>query len=251
MAHRNCSFMTKPVTPDTSAPSPGFRTEREMSDSAQEWLAALGLMVKQEFYTPWGICDFVGVSFDGARVKERLNLGQRRPIGPPIRIHILSHIPDSSTQRSISIARLETRFSRLLTPPELRIELERLEVGKFIRRPGKERVQKLNGWAPLHKRIVALELKISRVEEALNQARAHLCFADESYVGFPIDRAERLASSKRMSRFEETGVGIVGIARRECLVVLPSRPVPRHKDALMQMHCSERFWRTMLKDNSP
>ena len=73
-------------------PTPGFRIEREMNSSARTWLARLGLMVKQEFYTPWGICDFVGISFDSARVKQRLDLGQKKTYwAPDSNLHTESH----------------------------------------------------------------------------------------------------------------------------------------------------------------
>ena len=228
-----------------------FRIEREMHEYARGWLNGLGLMVKEEFYTPWGVCDFVAVSLAADRVEQRLSLGQRQALGPPLRIQLFNRIPDSATGKTISAKRLGREFNHILEPAELARELDRLEEARFVSRTKRGNLQKLNGWVPLHERIVALELKLSRVEEALNQARAHLCFADESYVGFPVDRAERLLCSKRIRRFEENGVGVVGIARGQCFVVLPSRPIHGQKDALMQMHCSERFWRTMVKDNSP
>ncbi len=40
----------------------------------------------------------------------------------------------------------------------------------FIVRTDTQALQKINGWMPLQKRLVAVELKLSRVEEAISQA---------------------------------------------------------------------------------
>jgi hypothetical protein len=45
--------------------------------------------------------------------------------------------------------------------------------------------QKVNGWAPLHQRIVAVELKLRRISEALSQGLSNRTFATESYVALP------------------------------------------------------------------
>ncbi len=224
-----------------------FRREREMVHYARNWLSGLGLMVKEEFYTPWGVCDLVGISFVSSRVKERLTLGQKKAIGPPMRIELLSRIPESSTGKTIAVSRLERELGWLLSQTDIEKELDYLEQGRFVQRVKKGRVQKLNGWAPLHDRIVALELKLNRVEDAINQARSHLGFVDESYVGLPARVAMRVAVSRRAKEFERSGVGLIAIGRDRCTRLIKSKNQNRAVNAILQMHCAERFWRSLLR----
>ena len=225
-----------------------FRLERDMLRFARNWLAEQGLMAKAEFYTPWGICDLVGVSLRRERVQQRLTHGQNRAIGPLLRVEILRRIPDVADCNSITFKRLERQYRGLLTPDELRVQLDYLIRGKFVQVNQHGALQKVNGWAPLHKRIVALELKLTRVQDALSQAMSHLAFAEESFVGLPAGLAERVANSNRAREFRNSGVGIVSVGAEECGVLLQSKP-RTVANPVMQMHCVERFWRTRPKDN--
>ena len=227
----------------------GFRFEHEMADSARNWLKCQGLMVKEEFYTPWGICDLVGVELDRKQVRTRLRLGQKQPIGPLIRLEILNAVPDAEEGQSTTLEELAHKYQDLLTATEVRVEIDKLVTGKFVTVGEHGTLQKLNGWVPLHKRVVALELKLNRVEEALGQAISHQAFAEESFVGLPTGLAERIATSPRAPRFQAQGVGIVSVGKKLCRVVL--RPeIRRHQINLsFQMHCVERFWRTEIRGN--
>lgn len=227
----------------------GFHFEREMANSARNWLTSQGLTVKEEFYTPWGICDFVGAALDGNRVRERLRLGQKHPIGPLIRIKILEAVPDAETGGSTTIEELTDKYQDLLTAPAVRAEIQKLISGKFVRMGEHGSLQKVNGWVPLHTRLMALELKLNRVEEALGQAVSHQAFAEESFVGFPTGLAERIAGSPRAAKFLAEGVGIVSVGRSRCNIVLHPETRRHPVNPTLQMHCVERFWRTRIKDN--
>ena len=226
-----------------------FRFERDMIPIARNWMSDQGLMSKVEFYTPWGVCDLVGVSLEESRVQDRLNLGQKQAVGPLIRVEILNRVPDIETGTSITIDSLEYLYRELLTPEELRFQLNHLRTGKFVLVNEQGAFQKLNGWAPMHKRIVALELKLTRVEEALSQAVSHLEFVQESFVGLPVKLAERVANSNRVREFRRLGVGIVSVGAEKCVVLLSSIPPHAVANRVMQMHCVERFWRTRPRDN--
>lgn len=226
-----------------------FQREREMFDSARKWLGSQGFMTKAEFCTPWGICDLVGVLFNDSRVKQRLQLGQTESIGPPLRIELFDRIPDLETGRAVGPGRLEREFGEFLSPGQLRKEIDTLVAGKFVQRSLSGALQKLNGWAPLHDRIVAVELKLNRVQCALDQAKSHLWIADQSYVGLPANVALGVVQSKRVNEFQKAGVSIIAISRDSCQVVLSSRRVNWKPDSIMQMHCVERFWRTRLRGN--
>ena len=222
-----------------------FRFERDMTSVARNWLAQQGLTTKAEFYTPWGVCDLVGISLEQDRVRQRLNLGQSKAVGPLLRVEILHRLPED---RFITLTGLARLYKNLLTPEELRVQLDHLMAGKFARVNERGAFQKLNGWVPLHQRIVALELKLTRVQDALRQAVSNLAFAEESFVGLPSGLAERVANSDCAGEFRNSGVGIVSVSADKCVVLLPSRPRTL-ADPVMQMHCVERFWRTRPKDN--
>jgi hypothetical protein len=229
-----------------SVPRAVFRFEHEMVAPARRWLARQGLMVKEEFFTPWGVCDLVGVSLDRGRIKERLRLGQKRPIGPLIRVEILNAIPEGGEAQFATFEGLETEYRDLVTPSQLRAEVESLIENKFVVTTERGALQKVNGWAPLHARIVALELKLNRVEDALSQAVSHLAFAEESFVGLPTGLAERIANSPRAAKFRSEGVGILSVGVSRCRIVLSPETPHGPVNSTLQMHCVERFWRTRI-----
>ena len=220
-----------------------------MAVPARQWLSDQGMMVKEEFATPWGICDLVAVSLNEKRVRERLRLGQGAAIGSLLRVHILNAIPEVETDKSTIVKTIASNYQGVLTTSQIRTEIERLVAGRFVREGSLGAIQKVNGWVPLHRRAVALELKLSRVQDALAQAASHQAFADESYVGLPLGLAERTAASPRAAAFQSEGVGILSVGKDHCDVVL--RPGTRRHpiDPILQMHCIERFWRTRIRDN--
>jgi len=219
-----------------------FALECEMSVPVRRWLKNQGLDAKDEYVLPWGICDLVGLSFDQERVNKRLALRQFRAIGPPHRVDLLFQIPDAETGKSISIRQLQ-KLVPMLPADAVEHELQKLAQNGFVVQPRKGSFQKLNGWLPLHNRIVAVELKLSRTLQVLGQAASHRAFASESYVAMPTKVAERAAETRR-NEFDAAGVGILAVTRSACKVLLPPSDfgVPVHPT--LQAHCAERFWRT-------
>jgi len=226
-----------------------FEYEYQMVKSAEAWLKSKGLMVKREFPTPWGICDLVGCSFNKRNVNKRLRLGQKKPIGSHFRTMLLSHIPEENEACPIDPAHLIGIFSEFFDDERIALELERLERDKFIRKTNCDLFYKLNGWMPLHKRLVALELKLSRVQNVLCQAISNLDFANESYVGLPMETASRLVKSSAVSPFVEHGVGIVGLNEESYRVLRSAKHGVQRSDPILQAHCVERFWRHYSKGN--
>ena len=221
-----------------------FQLENQMTAPVVEWLRSQGLSVKREFVVPWGICDLVGLKFNRARVRRRLSYGQRYPLGSSLGLLILSKIPDVESGTTITPCKLRRDSFGFLSEEVFENELRRLLRLKFVTNPKGQRFQKLNGWAPLHESIVAVELKLSRVSEALAQASANRTFADESYVAMPAGLAYRLAEGGRAEEFKREGVGLLAVFPGSCERVLCGNSVPGTTDAVLQAHCVERFWRT-------
>ncbi len=226
-----------------------FDYENQMVVPAEAWLKSKGLMVKREFSTPWGICDLVGCSFNKHNVKKRLRLGQTKPIGPHFRVMLLSHIPDEAENRPITAHRLVGKLSDFFDEGQVMLGLDRLQRDRFLQRTPRGTFYKVNGWVPLHKRLIAVELKLSRITEVLHQAIGHLEFADESYVGLPMPIAKRLVATSKKTEFIRSGVGVLGIEPNKCRILLKSRTSKGNSDAVIQTHSVERFWRTRSKDS--
>jgi hypothetical protein len=225
-----------------------FRYESEMTKTVEDWLLSQGMHVKREYPTPWGICDLVGCSLNKNKAKQRLNLGQKRPVGSQFRVLLLSHIPDEEENDVVSFTELYRQFANFLDESFIEKELFRLIKDKFVQEVQPGIFQKLNGWFPLHKRIVAVELKLARISEVISQAYSNLEFADESYVGLPYDNAKHLYASRGKMQLAEKGVGIIGVHKEGIKVFLRSK-FEGDSNKVYSMHCSERFWRTHLKGN--
>jgi len=78
------------------------------------------------------------------------------------------------------------------------------------------RERRQRGWRPLHTRLVAVELKLTRVAQALRQALAYRAFFPEVYVAFPAEVAESVRSSGRFLN----GVGLLSVTPAGCRVLI-------------------------------
>ena len=226
-----------------------FKLEAEMLKPAVRWLEGNGLSAKREFATPWGVCDLVAVRLDPCRVSCRLRNGQRQPIGPTARVALLHRIPDEIENTYVTLGRLSREFDDIYSLVQLQDELDQLTKRKFIRSPRANSFQKINGWIPLHDRIVAIELKLGRVNDAISQAYSHLAFTTESYVALPSEVAVRAVGVRR-SKFVAAGVGLMAVERSGCKVLIRPTASEGVVDPVAQMHCVERFWRSRSKGNS-
>ncbi len=222
-----------------------FAKESDMVMAAAKWMESNGMSVKSEFVTPWGICDLVGLSLDQRKVARRLQLEQTRAVSSITRAVVLLQIPDGKKRKSITIERLVQRCAPSIPEDVVSEETNRLISDRFVKRTRRGRLHKLNGWMPLQDRLVAIELKLSRIEEAMRQAMNNLGFTEESYVGLPAEVARRVAASaSRWSDYLDAGVGLLSVARRGCEVLIPARTTQAWTDKAIQFYCVEKFWRT-------
>ena len=220
-----------------------FKYENEMLEPVHNWLLSNDYLVKNEFVTSWGICDLVGVKFNKNHVKKRIKLGQQNPIGPKHRVFLLENIPDTNDGKSITIKRLKTLLDSRVDEINIEKEINYLLKNNFIISNKMNHFQSINGWKPLHKKIVAIELKLNRIEEAFHQAYNNLVFATDSYVAFPNDVAKRLVNSIRINKFKKTGIGIIGVEKYNCEVLVKCKQ-SQNINTTIQAHIVERFWRS-------
>jgi len=227
-----------------------FASESDMTARAASWLRSSGMVVKSEFVTPWGICDLVGLSFNWDNVASRLDRGQTKAVGSITRALLLLRIPDVETGKSTTLRSLVRQCTPSIPEEIVSAETDRLINDRFVTRSSRGRLQRVNGWMPLHQRLVAVELKLSRIEEAMRQALDNLGFAEESYVGLPSKVARRVASNtSRWSTFFGAGVGLLSVGQRRCRVLVPARRTHDWADQAVQFYCVEKFWRSRVKGN--
>lgn len=221
-----------------------FKLEAEMAPPLVRWMRREKLLTKPEFATPFGICDLVGVTLRQDRVVHRLGLRQTRPIASITRALILQLIPDTDSGRRIKESSVLRVFDAALPNDLIIAEIERLVRDKFVVRRGSTCLQRINGWAPLHRRIVAVELKLTRIGKALAQAKAHLAFADESYVALPVAVADRVHETPaRWSEYWDLGVGLLAVTKTTCRILRRSYPQPALQDEALQLYIVDKFWR--------
>ena len=212
-----------------------------MARPVSAWLSTQGYTWKPEFRVPWGICDLVGARFDSSRVHERLELGQRRRIGPAARIDVWMSLPDHGARPYRRVASL-ARQSRLWDEDEIQSELDALVRTGFAGRD-RDSYYRMNGWAPMYTDVVAIELKLHRISDAIAQAQAHKGLATASFVALPMDRAVRSAASHIAAKFKDAGVGLLGVSRNACeLVLRPAESRTPDANNPLEMHAAERLW---------
>jgi len=227
-----------------------FHREADMTAPVAKWMSATGLLAKAEFITPWGICDLVGLRFSPGKVAHRVQLGQTRALSSITRAALLLRIPDAETRQSTTLKKLVRQCAAAVPQEVVSQEIARLITDRFVISSSRGRLQKVNGWMPLQDRLVAIELKLSRIEEVMHQALNNLGFAEESYVGLPAETARRVASNaSRWSCFFDAGIGLLSVTRRGCKVLVPARKAQGRADTAIQLYCVEKFWRIRPKGN--
>lgn len=218
-----------------------FRYEREMAHPVRQWLENRGLITAPECQLPWGVCDFVAVSLYKRKVEQRLKMGQRSAIGNPVKVHLIDLIPDQEQGYSITARRLYKEMCEFCDSNDVDSMLSALKRSNFVVEPRKNHFQKLNGWMPLHKTIIAVEMKLNRVPDVLSQAYSNLRIADKSYIALPKPVAHRVVERDE-DRIRHYGIGVIGVSSDKCRVLLSAQKKSAHTDREMQNWLVERFW---------
>jgi hypothetical protein len=76
------------------------------------------------------------------------------------------------------------------------------------------------------RRLVAIEAKLTRWRDALDQAIAYRRYADESYVALPEARIDGAYAGR--SCFVAAGVGLIAVSRAGIRQLVPARPSAEH-----------------------
>ena len=104
------------------------------------------------------------------------------------------------------------------------------------------RLARRKDWRPLQDRIIAVELKLSRIIDALHQAYRNLSYVDESYAAFPADVAARIvARRERWAKYWHHGIGLLAVDS-SCAALIEVGP-NRERCERMVAHQVEKFFR--------
>lgn len=221
-----------------------FTLEAEMKAPVRRWLANKGMYVAEEFATGWGICDLVGCRFDHEQVAYRTEQGQRQPLGSAQTVLIYNQLPDvAESHRGITRRALEARLAPYISRARIERALERLVATNHVSVTRSGSFQKVNGWAPLHSRLVAVELKLNRLTEVLEQARANRAFVPESFIALPFEVARRAVKSSFVDVLVREGVGLLSVSPSSCRTLLHASPSPNWLEESLELWVVENFWR--------
>jgi hypothetical protein len=223
-----------------------FQLEREMAAPVQQWLESRHLTIKREFRLPWGICDFAACRIDPKRFQHRRSLGQRQSIGTHLRVILYSLIPDESRKKGIGIRRLRHKVGDHINESRVEEEVETLIKRRFVFRTPSGCLKSRNGWKPLQNLVVAVEAKLSRIADVHHQALRNLSFADESFAALPESCAIRLGE-RGLRRFADEGIGVLGVHKQGCSIILPPQRRRELIDPVVQMHGVEQFVTLAIK----
>ena len=213
-----------------------FRWEAEMLDPVARqvrklapWLDAPAALVA-EVPAAVGVVDLLGVRFDRRALVRRVE-ADVRPVLSPLRIRVLHALLKGPRPVDALAAIVGSRAE-----PLMRSTLRPLETAELIElEAGHARSTGL--WLPVGQRVVAVELKLTKWRDALNQADNFSRSADEAWV--VIDAMKAAPARAAMLEFAERGVGLAVIGTDERIEVL-LRPAQARPDPWLRALIAER-----------
>lgn len=225
-----------------------FKFESQMREPVRKWLAMRGLQTQCEVPVPWGICDIVAASLNKKKVSARLLQNQRRTIGTDLKVELLCRIISSQPK---SITELTRTFGGYLSQEEIQNAVDDLAKKNFVEMIDEELVAVVKSWFPLQKRIVAVELKLSRIDDVMQQAIANKQLTNRSYIALPSSVAKRVIKTDRYSeRLTAQGLGLLAVWKTKCEELLKPSSRDNYVRVAVQTKCVERFWRSLPKDKT-
>jgi hypothetical protein len=220
--------------------------ESHLKGAVHRWLASCGYLPFEEVRTSWGIVDIVGIRINLEKVLERVRAGYKDSIGDFRTVLVLLAVPTERSRNSISREKLDAEFGELLGKHALDRIINKLLRKRMIALTPSKRLVRMILDLPYHDELVCIELKLSRIDEVIAQACRHKVAATSSYVGLPQDVAERISTTRRL-KFQETGLGLIGITQDTCSVLITARPTGSERERSHEITVSEKSWSAVLK----
>lgn len=189
--------------------------EAHLTGATLRWLGEQGIVQIPQFVLPWGVVDVVGIKPNLERLQARLAAKQTEALLESHAIEVLLSIPK---RKKIRIEDLRQTFEPTLGPNLFARAIKSL-IKKHFAKQNEDTLTRCTDWMPYHELLIAVELKLKRIDEALAQAKRHKAITPASYVGMPGLIAERILKSERKrAEFQEAGIGLLSIENHVCTV---------------------------------
>lgn len=194
---------------------------------------ALPSVVVVEAQANIGIVDLLAVAFDDEALAHRIK-GNLGPVTLPLRVRVLDALSRPRPVRIETLARRVGSKPLALTRSTLRPleELGALEVSGA-------RVRPTGTWRPVARRLTAIELKLSRWQQALRQADNAAFGVDAAWA--VLDAARSRAALGQVEHFRLFGVGLATISSDGELRIA-TRPRQRPRVRWIRSWLSETAW---------
>lgn len=213
-----------PIEPDASE---GFGTEAEMvgilgTFARVAWVernpeCTWAILEEQAVHSR--IADLVLVRLDDEVLRARVEGGWLRPL----RLTELRALRVLRSDRATTRSTVATRLR--MTEDRAGQILRELANDGFVARSGPFAFRRLAPSRPIAQRVVTFEVKRSDAARALNQARAHRAWADETYVAF--DQFYRSRFLALTEAYSSSGVGLIELSGEGARRHMPARPKRR------------------------
>jgi hypothetical protein len=180
-----------------------------------------------------GVIDLLAVTFDDDALAHRIK-GGLGPVTLPLRVRVLDALSRPRPIRLETLARRVGSSPLALTRSTLR-PLE--ELGAIEVAGG--RVRPTEGWRPVARRLTAIELKLSKWQEALRQADNAAFGVDAAWA--VLDAARSRAAVGQVDHFRLYGVGLATISTEGELCIV-TRPRRRRRVRWVRAWLGETAW---------
>jgi hypothetical protein len=136
--------------------------EAHLAGTVLRWLSGQGLLVQmEEFVTPWGVADVLGIRFNIDRVQARIAARHLDPVLDTYAVQLLLSLPvDGRAKRISDVAR---KFEPLLGSDLFESAVRSLVRKRFVVQEGASLARRTN-WMPYHEQLIAVELKLRRID---------------------------------------------------------------------------------------
>ncbi len=218
--------------------------ESHLAGTVLRWLGEQGLVQLSEFVTPWGVADVLAIRPNLDRVNARIEAGHLDAVIDAHAMQLLLSLPAGAKAKRISD--LARKFEPLLGQALFERAVRSLMRKRFVIQDGLSLRRRVD-WLPYHERLVAVELKLRRIDEAVAQARRNKAITAESYVALPAIIAERVAFTERRLGFEESGVGLLSVQDDICAELIPPDLSGKTVIEVQELSAAEACWRVVLK----
>lgn len=231
-----------------------FKLEKEMTPIVSAWMRRKGMVVKAEFLGPSNSpIDLVGMIVDPVQHEKRVVARHWARIAWPGYANICLELPSMDSGQGMTAedlcADVKERCRQDETSAWYRTVLEerKRNLGDLVKR--RFVVEVAHGqyasnidWMPLHKQLVAIELKLHRTQEVVYQAQRNKVITDDSYIAMPYTKAKRVLAKGVPANIADFGIGVIGVQKNRCVELLAPSSNGSVLDLGCQMHAVDKLW---------